>query len=99
MPEESIHYKRKTGRAFAGAIFRTVEWKNERASTARENTGFARGRESDPRLLYHHRRHARIFILHGKKWAGVCNVILHKQDQLIFMRTNERVSETAPYQE
>jgi len=73
VPEESIHYKRKTGRAFARAdmfIFRTVEWKNE------------------PSRAY-------IYIAWKKKWAGVRNVISHKQDQLIFMRTNERVTETA----
>lgn len=50
-----------------------------------------------PRLLHHHhRRHARIFILRGKKWAGVCNVILHKQDQLIFMLTGERERKSLP---
>lgn len=73
--EESIHYERKTSRAFARAnvsIFRTAEWKDERASAARENTGFARARVQPPRCLLHHHHHyhrvyAYIFVLRGKK--------------------------------
>jgi len=110
--EESIHYERKTGRGFARAhrcaIFRTAEWKNER--TQRVRILVSRAVESPrPRVCF-------IIIIIiiiitvtrvylycvEKKWAGVCNVILHKQDQLIFMRTGwvrEWASESALYRE
>lgn len=80
--EESIHYERKTS-AFARAnvsIFRTAEWKNERASAARENTGFARARVQPPRCLLHHHHHhyyrvyARVFVLRGKRRVSAPNV-------------------------
>lgn len=63
--EESIHYKRKTGRAFARTNALFLERRNgrmrERARAARENTGFARARVLPRRLLHHHRRRGYLY--------------------------------------
>lgn len=103
--EESIHYERKTGRAFARADVLFLERRNGRMSER------ASERVRRVRILVSRRARSRVrprvcFIIIiavtrvylycvEKKWAGVCNVILHKQDQLIFMRTGERGSERA----
>lgn len=100
--EESIHYERKTGCAFARADVLFLEQRNgrmsERASERNAWEYWFRARSRvRPRVCF-------IIIIAvtrvylycvEKEWAGVCNVILHKQDQLIFMHTGERASESA----
>jgi len=99
--EESIHYERKTGRGFARTHVLFLERQNERMSeraSERASERVQRVRILVSRAVESPRPRVCFIIIIitvtrvylycvEKKWAGVCNVILHKQDQLIFMRT------------